>query len=214
MRKEQRLKTKGTRDRVLRLLFWERGAILRLAAGVARQKSLPSALSTSSGPGWGPVFCSVLVIRVHAAVLVSELLGGLGLDHLRGRSRLHGRGPLFRHSLLQDAQRLIGRQAGLEVALHPLLGAGRLLPGGLLKSGRLLVLGGNRLGSLGLEAGLRGGLRLKCGRMDGMGLLPQLADFLPRLGSDLGDLLQFLGIKSFFLRHVLELGPNMGIHHG
>src|SRR5690606_14780252 len=32
---------KGTRDRVLRLLFWERGAILRLAAGVAWQKSLP-----------------------------------------------------------------------------------------------------------------------------------------------------------------------------
>lgn len=121
---------------------------------------------------------------------------------------------MFRHSLLQNAQRLIGRQAGLEVALYPLLGAGRLLPGRLLKSGRLLVLGGNRPGRLGLEAGLRDRLRLEWGLMDGIGLLPQLADFLPRLGSDLGDLLQFLGIKSFFLRHVLELGPDMGIHHG
>lgn len=158
-----------------------------------------------------------MVIGIHAAVLASELLGGLRLRRrLHGRNRLHGLGCLlFRHSLLQDTHRLGGRHAGLCVALYPLLGAGgRLLPGLLLKACRLLEPGGNRLGRWGLEAGLCDRLRLELGLMDGIGRLSQLADFLPRLRRDLGDLLQFLGVKSFFLRHVLELGAEIGIHYG
>ena len=119
---------------------------------------------------------------------------------------------LLRHTLLQDVQRLVGRQAGLCVALYPLLGAGRLLLELLLEPGRLLELRRNRLGRPGLEAGLSDGLLLELGLVNGVGLLPQLADLLSGLGSDLGDLLQFLGVKGLFLRHVLELGPDVRIH--
>lgn len=125
-----------------------------------------------------------------------------GRNRLHVGNRLNGLGSqLLRHSLLQDVQGLAGSQAGLHVALHPLLGAG----GKLLETGRLKLLG-NRLNRL--EAGYHRLLELG---LHGVNLLSQLVDLLPGLRGDLGDLLQFLSVKALFLRHALELGPDVRI---